>query len=335
MGWTLSGTGWQNYDWQSVALIQELWSAYRERQSPGGSLPEAGDDFQNITIYKTIQDWIASYCGGFVRSHTDYATPRTPSYYNNGTVEMWSFANLCTAAGVIGGDFRQATTIPTDWTDFGDAAYSAGRFSAGEIIGPWLPFDIQRMLNMLIWTRSSYPPFGNMLWIVDVNKHNSGYSGFIYTSLADAKAVAEAEFDSGVNIANWSSGHYAQSSVSFGGGVYQAGLYRRIGKCRIVNLPTSAAKEVNFFFSAGPAGSGQEWDANGDPFFEYSYGLWSTVWAPAASSSVESEWTHSDVMSKPNWPIGINITRGYQEHGTYQPQIAIIRWNVTDGFAYV
>jgi hypothetical protein len=51
--------------------------------------------------------------------------------------------------------------LPQDWTDIGDPAFLYGDMQAGDVIGPWVFYWLQKGLNVLLWTsRPGYPASG-------------------------------------------------------------------------------------------------------------------------------------------------------------------------------
>ncbi len=342
MGWTLSGTAWQDYDWQDEDLIQDLWKAYNERrqalgQSPA-TLPAAGDDFQHINIYKTIQDWIASNYDDFVRSHTAYGTPRATDYYDGeATIEMWTFADLCTAAGLTGGDFRRATAKPTDWTSFSDAAYSAGRHAAGYIIGPWLPFDLQRMLNMLIWTKKT--ALWNWSVVADGNNVRQGsvdnYSPHTWDESkteCDSRYTASSTGSNNVPPEAWTEGKYYSDTM------WHARVERRLSKLQVTGVPTFCTRTIDFCVKATAdrlASYPDVWDNCGDDVNEEAWSIFDTI--TGTSGTVRSDTIgnindpHLCTWCEPPTAGTIWKSRGYE----VEDECVIVRWNVTNGFAYV
>lgn len=161
MAWTAVTN---NIDWQAVSFLNEYVGAVLERDAvvsaPGGPggvlLPStvvAGQDIQSASgVLKDLQTYITN-------SGNRWLDP-TPADYNGDAAmptEM-TLAQLYTAGGITSG-FRRATTIPTDWTDYNDAAFSYGLITAGDIIGPWIFADLQSVLNVMTRTTAVDPDY--------------------------------------------------------------------------------------------------------------------------------------------------------------------------------
>jgi hypothetical protein len=136
---------------QDRTSANEIVLAYSERRqcvgdSAVGALASGGNA-QDTAFWKGMQDWCESKCTRWVEDQslstsTEYETPNVIAY----TLSTWR-----TAAGIPSG-FRRATTWPTDWTDYADAAYSYGPIQAGDIRGPWIFADLQKAFNAMRWT---------------------------------------------------------------------------------------------------------------------------------------------------------------------------------------
>ena len=137
-------------DWtsaQDTAAANEIVLAYSERRQCVGDAAvdplDAGDNAQDTAFWKGMQDWCESKCTSFVNDGVTIAGASSITMY---TLSTWR-----TEAGIADG-FRRATTWPTDWTDYADAAYSYGPIQAGDIRGPWIFEDLQKAFDALRWT---------------------------------------------------------------------------------------------------------------------------------------------------------------------------------------
>lgn len=179
-----------NLDWSAVDFLNELTTAQRQReQAVDGAKTtaavSAGDDVQTAAaggVIKTLQtNSLGLWSKFFTNADADHD--------GDANTAAWAYASeaaLKTAAGIASG-FRRATTIPTDWTDYADAAFSYGTIQAGDIIGPWIFADIQAVYPALTRTGSVTAPgitsvvkrWGENVWTTD---------------WADAKTGAEANW---------------------------------------------------------------------------------------------------------------------------------------------
>ena len=145
-------------DLQALALVNELYNAYSERNQAidGAAINQlsAGTDIQNHTFWQTMQDWITTNCVSFVDDFAGLTSVMTtfPMLTAN-LVKNSDHANLIGgSSGVIGFRRVSGANWPTDWTNYADAAYSYGPCQAGDIIGPWLWVDLQAAFKALKWT---------------------------------------------------------------------------------------------------------------------------------------------------------------------------------------
>ncbi len=301
----------------------------------------AGDNIQSGALGKAVQDWIATYCGSFVRSHNDDGTARASDYYEGESdIEMWTFPSLMKSVrgGTAQSDFRRATTWPTDWTDWSDAAYSAGRVALGDYFGPWMPpADLQSALNKLIWTKHN-------AYIVDYTSY-IGYGG--PDEWTPAKLAAETD---------WSEGDYPLEDppppncrsiriLWYEGppAIYESAVQRH-NISYGVDLATHCKRTIDWYvmgglpvFFGGGTGETRTFDDNGDAIAEDVWTNWLTdTPASPAAGEVSSERFGPDDLSTayPVWcdppSTEYNETRGYQ----ITSSIAIVRWNISGGFTY-
>ena len=136
---------------QDRTATNEIVLAYSERrQCVGDSAVAAlapGGNVQDTAFWTAMQGWVEANCIYFV----DDDSFSTSTEYTNVNAIAYTLSNFRTAAEITSG-FRRATSWPTDWTDYGDAAYSYGRIQSGDIIGPWIYDDLQKAFDALRWS---------------------------------------------------------------------------------------------------------------------------------------------------------------------------------------
>jgi len=152
-------------------------------------------DVQIATFIKAMQQEavrndLENY-DGWVRSHNDDGTKRATDYYDG--EEDFVYWTLVTMLTVVSGSkathFRrvEGDTLPTDWTDWEDDAYSYGYITAGDIIGPWIFRDLQDVINLKVWTLFD----GGTDWTEEGLTDNNVIGQDMDTNWADAKTGAE------------------------------------------------------------------------------------------------------------------------------------------------
>ena len=259
-----------NIDWQAVAFLNEYAGAQRERElvvfgSASTDLVVAGDDIQRASptadslIYNLQTDsgalW-AQFNDNTVTNFNDVATLEETAYAD--------LNDLLDKAGITDG-FRRATAIPTDWTDYADAAYSYGFIQVGDIIGPWIWADLQAVYKALTRTAkySSSVTLENLV---------SRYSltGNVATWTA-AKTAAEAAWSSAGGATSLES---RAMGIQTAGGLFQAGLYHRTVKYRIAVISAAFSRTVTYYLIpvlVGASGTFDDQDdvrEDGDPIAE-------------------------------------------------------------------
>jgi hypothetical protein len=205
-------------DWtsaQDTAAANEIVLAYSERRQCVGDAAvdplDAGDNAQDTAFWKGMQDWITSKCVNWVNDYdfstsTEYDSPGEIAY----TIATFKTQSELTGglSGVIG--FRRATTWPTDWTDYEDAAYSYGPIQAGDIRGPWIFEDLQKAFDALRWT---FELSVDNPGIADVSFENSQTKSSTGTGTTAVEAYNDA-------VSNWpatwtaNSGAYAYTALT-------------------------------------------------------------------------------------------------------------------------
>ena len=142
-------------DWehaQDTDAAQEIVLAYSERRQCVNDAAidalAAGDVKQNRTFWRGVQDWIETNCVKWV----DDSSFSTSTEYEAREDVAYTLSTFRAEAGLDSGGFRRATEWPADWTNPADPAYSFGKITRGDIIGPWIFEDLQKAFDAMRWT---------------------------------------------------------------------------------------------------------------------------------------------------------------------------------------
>jgi hypothetical protein len=358
--------GWTTNDWTAGAIqkhTDEIWKAFNERKQAWGSaavpVPQAGANIQKGFYYNYysggpippadptgtfswfyLQRWIEWRCHFFVRSHNDDGTIRASDYYDGeSAIETWTFADLMKVVrgdGTAQASWRRATTFPADWTNWNDPAYSAGEITNGvprDILGPWIPTDIQKALNMLVWTPvPSMPADPSITW---TNNGGQIVGNTAYERDSDRAAAIAACENAWIEDTSTQVMSPSASSAIYQDTDWQASMDRRHPWGQITGLPIVGGinRDIDWYFY--PIASYYTWSDQGDGVQQDKWNLWLTDPAVAGSSTVTSSQRYKSgrFATAPNlWiPTGEG-TRGYTSN--WESIKAIIRWNIPDGFGY-
>ena len=184
------------FDWSDKAFLNEFVSAYNERNavaSTGAITPWNGGDLackeSGNPSFNLLQTNLESMCTGFVNHDA--------TIVGESAVPMFSLATWRAEAGMSSG-FRRATTWPTNWKNYADAAFNYGKMQDGDIIGPWIFDDLQKGLASLQWTVDD----GTKAFVSSTLKSEVGGGG--------SCAVALADYNS-----NWTSGSWGAGSFVY------------------------------------------------------------------------------------------------------------------------
>ncbi len=351
MAWTI--TDWTgNPDWSALANVNDFIGAVRERQlalvQSQDSLKNVGDDVQAASLWSGLQQWIEDNYTAFVVSHdagvkraTTYYDDKDHSTYGPGFPDPLSFLFGC--AGLSTVDWRRYTTHPDDaGSDLG------GQMQAGDIIGPWVFEDLQKVLNVLIWTLSHcqyiYGAAGGQKF---------GEGGDDYTEDWEvAKSNAEADWS------DWGPGPYlfpiaataGHNDWGWWGRDYTAQGRRRKMKLKLSSaIGTGISRDIDWhvysiaasYPAIGWSFQTETFDANGEVDV-YSNALAQDTWqrwrteSPAADVAKPEPTDYlASNLNFPNWcdePGDDQAeARGFQISGCW----TCVRWDVSGGFQHV
>ena len=322
MAWTI--TNWANADWSAAATLNEFVGAVNERKlamGQGGPVPtvNAGDDVQTRSFLLQFQQWAEDSLGSFVAAWAGGEALGAGWYDGAATIPHYaSLAAVFAAAGLGYSDWRRYTTHPDE---AGSVAY--GQMQAGDIIGPWIFEDLQKILNVLVWTKRDIG-WTEKVW------YSSEEFAF---SWASAKAAAEAAWsimEVSVSPAAASRGTYYSASS------YGALLSHSEASGQVANVWNGVTRHADWYIKAEAAG-GDSWDDYGDDVLEGLFSLWSQD-EPATDGSTIISGTKlgtASVMPNTPWcaeptPAATWTWRGWRILATG----VVLRWNVFGGFNY-
>ena len=377
-GWSISD--WQHADWAAASVLNEFVNAIKERQDAPDdftpaktvSLVSAGDDVQSVSFWQSLQEAVEELVAEFVDKGE--ASGGDFDNYASATIPLYSLANWRGDIGLTGAGFRRATSLPTDWTDHSDAAYSHGLIQAGDIIGPWLLKDLQDGLNLLAWTKRETDDDAAKpcCWSADGTNNHEASWGSDNTSWANAYTEAETYW--GTHTAPYSSTSqvdfeapyaiYWGYHISVPVALWSAYIEHLEALIHMDDVPktlngSDRKRDVDFYCYSNhtnpyPATWVWDWSANGDDVLELKQSIFDTK-AAQAGTTIKSDFLgDSDVMcSRCQDPTAQGgggagepqCEKGYFGSGSYNPWkdgagyecyggTAVIRWNVTDGFDY-
>ena len=232
---------------------------------------------------------------------------------------------------------RAFSVLPQDWADQADPAFGYTVAASGDVLGPWLLADLQAGLKVLKWTTSSFYPQDPcfVAWTANGEESWQNALAFSPTSYAQAKLDCEADWAAGSPQAR----EYppiANASTFWNGEQYRAYLERcgnYIG-WSVLGAAADLACDLDLYVAAR-TGVGITWDDNGDWPVGYTPGtltLWQTVAGLTATTGLTDTIFGHHPPTQPNWPASNPANVGYVA-GDYP--VALCRWNVAGGFAYL
>ena len=286
-----------------------------------------GDDVQSAERWNALQGWVEEHFASFV-VRADAGVPRDPGFYHDtttGVVMYQSLAQVFAATDLQNTTWRRYTTHPDD-----EGEDLGGKIQPGDIIGPWLFEDLQKVLNVLVWTSPAH------VWTAN-SADNHGYGegddwpgrqGWWYAVNEANGAWAESEAE-GVAPEAVTAGKL--ESASF----YYAKLTRTIARGKLASLWTGVSRAVEWYIKTDKtAGGWSTWHTQGDTgILQGKYSLWLTDDPAPEDETILSSVSIGSELAKPAYwksaPVGVN----WEEHGwvTYA-QAVVIRWDVENGF---
>lgn len=331
--------GWSGYprsagdDMTDVSVMSQIWSAYSERRQATGAsaatIPVAGDIAFLATDWNAIQAWIEANVGLFVQSHDLTGTPLATNYYDGrSTVDLWTLANLRTAAGLNASGF---TRDPGSGVVFGKVV--AGDYVLKEQVN-----EIRACLNLLIWTLAASFTLDTGAGANYLEVGQGGTPG----PWANAQLVEAAGYAGGTPSVFSQFAKYTAGKDDGGATNFDTDAVNGFGFLKAASIPTFANSTLDTYAKAGPplppspagiAFASPVFDDQGSGLTNGTYKLMDAG-APANSSSR----TGSQIgdLTFPTWcsdPTGVAA----QARGWELPAAnvrGILRWNVSGGFVY-
>ena len=339
MAWSV--TDWTTKPvWQYATLVNEFIGAVRERglayvtnySTPSYVVAETliqeavfwADGYPQKALQERIERLVLVYA----KSHAGGEALAAGHYDGAPSVPLYaSLAEAFAAAGLDYSDWRRYTTHPDDG---GEVAY--GQMQAGDIIGPWIFEDLQKILNVLVWTRRT-------TWYTNVDRVE--YDGYgTGGNWAAAKTAVEADWAEGYtgNVMAYSRGIATPGLTN-----YYGWLKRGQSKRQEAGVWNDVVRHADWYVRATkyPATGGDVsvFDANGDlgpDDREDLYFLWSQDEPATDAETIVSDTTLGSASVKPTWCAepGENqyVTRGWVLAS--DPFFVVVRWNVSGGFTY-
>jgi len=356
-GWTVTiwdenDPAWTPLDWASADFLNEYVDAVNERLLAirlGGQCLDAvqpGDDVQLTATYPNYPEWPQDESGiiwelqraviahwveyqdisllrFFARSHEADTSKRSLAFWHT-SAEAYIPDYYPTddaariAAGLPSPLFRRYRDKPASE---GGTLEAPGLIQPGDIIGPWIFEDLQKILNVLIWTTEcDYVPLTGEKWY--------GGSGGNHELWTAAKTAASGDFR---RLEQWPS---IVEAVSYGWkptNWYAADLHRSERKMRATHSPVSKARRIAWYNRAVAAG---DFNDNGDPVLDDQWAMWLTE-DYAVDEPAETSVFLGQASSPPVWcekPPAQYVTtmRGYGVTDISN----VISWDVAGGFEY-
>ena len=248
---------------QDRTAANQIVLAYSERRQCVGDSAidplDAGDNAQDTAFWKGMQDWVTTNCVHWVN---DYDFSTSTEYDNPGEI-AYTIATFKTQSELTGGSsgvvgFRRATTWPTDWTDYEDAAYSYGPIEAGDIRGPWIYEDLQKAFDALRWTYAAGWESGFLIPLLTYPSKTpielTASNPLEGTAIASGQSTSSDAYDAAV--ANWSTQpgggyyHFVQSAISGSGSNWSCSLYRVESDADFTKIPEHLEHEAEGYLLA-------------------------------------------------------------------------------------
>lgn len=245
---------------QDRTAANEIITAYSEcRQCVGDSAVAAlvaGGNVQDTAFWNDMQDWVEANCVYFV----DDDSFSTATEYANVNAIAYTLASFRTEAGIASG-FRRATSWPTNWTNYADAAYSYGPIQSGDIVGPWIYEDLQKAFDALRWTYAGglesvfiFPLLSNPTKTPLSLSYSNVASG-VGTSSSEASALdaynaAVVDWSTGTSILVFAFYYVAAYTLESAGG-WSGGVLREQADADFSAIPTHLAHAAEGYYFPG------------------------------------------------------------------------------------
>jgi len=360
-GWTI--TDWAPGNIQLYA--DEFWSAVNERNKvywsspPSVYIPISGADIQSgnttpasapgstsgVFAWLYLQERVKYFCDNAGYRFLQSADPSdgslwTISSFNNQDSKQpdvsWTFDNLIKAIGghAVGTPqvkFRRVSgsSYPSNWNNWSDGAYvsGGGMIQAGDMMGPWIFQDLQKALNLLIWTDPN-----SLSWesgtdnerLIATGQYSGTYA--TCTSSCDDNADADASPDSAA------APHVFTFAREPGGGSadYDLATTRRKNNLEASSLGTTLEHISNFFIKTTAENT---FSAHGCEVYEDLWRLWHTNAANSNDPDVSTQQVGTISRNDTSWPTApVAETKGLG--WSVSNQAVILDWRTENGFSF-
>jgi hypothetical protein len=347
MTWTV--TDWAvTHNYGSLTLWHEMWAAVRERSLASGlaftlTEPTLGCNIGSLSFIRAWQEQIEDLLAYYAVSHNTTTGAYLGAGYYDGAASIPTYTLATVFAAAFPGEGR------TNWRGYTTAPSKNGsdlgsKQGVGGIIGPWLFEDLQKVLNVMVWTLIRYTmgPSGLATSMTTESKVAVGASWSIPDGGPDvtpswALAVSRAETAYAAaevtTLVEFAWAYSVGTKQVWSDPVYNTYLYRNRSKAKVSGISTAFAHAMDFYTYSNATGSGiLPFDANHDPVIADKWSLFDTA-APTTDADVESGWLGS--LDLPHWcaeptEVGVTTYLGWIQ----SDWIAVIRWNVVGGFSF-
>ena len=274
-----------------TVLVKELVLAYEERYyaatgSAGAfaNYADVGDDISvpfylpvfGVGLHQAIEDMVATNLWVRKSQHP---------FDGDAAIDVYTTATLLSDAGLSASGWRRATewvpgTVDGTWQN--DVSFSYGQPEPGDILGPWIIDDLQKVFNVMLWTKASgdWPAIGSP-----------------YTRSGDGQdadcATSRAECDTDYTTSGWVSEDPAndayivrRSSGSLGGGdvYFQVRRWKGYPKISTVYVAPGMTYDWECYGYASKSGLTTFRDVDGDGWTEDRYMLLESDTGASAAS---------------------------------------------------
>lgn len=312
---------------RSGLFPDELWEYQYEALNPGTAI-------QQYNLWWGLQHMIEYIAQYFTISHENGIEKSTPALIQqiNGYETL---ADVFAATDLPHSNWRRYTTHPNDG---GTVQY--GRVQAGDIMGPWVFEDIQKCLNVLVWTTAGTNSVPGMSYVHTANFVDGvNYSGYGLDERTYTAAKAGAIADWGLSTSTYYhvmaySHAHGQYLNYYGRWDWDADIRHSDAKIQVTGLSAGVMREAIFYI--WPISLyGYDFDDNGYGFTRDEYNM---VGSPKTGDgeTITSDLSGTDTATMPNWiedpPPGQGGAWGLGFGTSFAA--AILKWNVAGGFEY-
>lgn len=322
--------GFGDKDWALLANVTDFQKAINERKDAiqigaPDVLKVPGDDVQDHAFWNAMQTWVEDNLGSFVVS-AELGAPFANEYYDNeDTIPYWAnLHDLFAAAGLGTFDWRAYITHPDD-----AGVDQSRKIIAGDIIGPWIFNDLQKVISVLRWTKADVEWQAGPIYFGQADHKDTW---------AEAKTGAENDWaDTGAVDIDPEANTQGEWNA-FGGNQWRAAARRIASSLKITaNIGTGCNRAVDWHANTEAQPVEGTFDAQGDAVVEgWCHWLTDSPAEAVAQPESSSRLGGDGSVFPPNWadqpPAPPDVTnRGYIQAGLPR---CLVRWDIANGFEY-